>query len=1431
MDHHPDIHANRGRTRYAGLKLSGLCLSLFLTGCFSNSEGLPTPPEAPTTQPSTPETNPPAALECDSPQTPNATGDACVMPAPVISAQPNEAVIFYNRPDAEYDGWVLHLWNNDACPDTVVNPTTWPDGPSVAGVDPNYGGYFIIPLLEGHSNCMNFIVHDAEGVKDISQQDQIMDLTGQRMLWTLSGVNETFTEPTIEVPVSLNGAAAHWVNPTTVVWNIDPNVATDVRLYHSLQGALTLTDDGIITDSGNSTGNGSDTNEDNGFVSLSAGEAQDDPAAIQINQPSWQAFNLSLDAEQMTAMIRSQLIAVAHDDEGDVVAATRVQMPRLLDALFTQGDNDADEQRYGIYYDDESIHVATWAPTAQNVSLNIYDEDKSLISTETMTYHAETGAWSATLNEDMDEYFYRFAVTLYHPVSGNVNTIEVTDPYSVSVSTNGRYSQFIDLNDDNVKPAGWDTHEIPTIAALEDAVIYEGHIRDFSTLDPTVEPAHRGKYMAFTDTDSVPMQHLQKLVDAGLNYFHVLPANDIASIDENEDTRVNLDDKVSDLCEVNPGAAICGNHDASDTLLNVFESFDPQSEDAQQLASDMRNFDSFNWGYDPHHFNTPDGSYASDADGSTRIKEMRAMIMGLHDIGLRVALDVVYNHTNASGVSINSVLDKMVPGYYHRYNAVTGDIERSTCCENTATEHRMMEKFMIDSLAMWAEHYKYDAFRFDLMGHVPKSSVLAARDAVQAIDPDNYFYGEGWDFGEVAGDRLFEQATQKNMANTEVGTFNDQIREAVRGAAIFSGNTSTGTLNVQDKIRMSLAGTLTDYELMNANNAFVKSSTLGGYAGDPADIINYVSKHDNETLWDQLNYTLPADISIDNRVRAQNISMGIPMLSQGIPFLQLGGDFLRSKSMDRNSFDGGDWFNRVDFSLQSTNWNIGLPSRQENNARYDEIVAILADENRTPSVSHVQFAAAVFEEILRMRSSSKLFRLNTTQDISDRVGFHNVGADQQGGLIVMSIDDGAGLDDLDPLHDALVLMINATDEAITHSIPTAAGFSLHPIQMNSVDAVIQNAQFTENGDNGEFTVPAYSLAVFVKNQGSEQGTGLSPLATVGSPDTAPYGDTTVYVRGTMNEWSTNDAMNYLGEGRYQVNLTLDADTSYEFKVASEDWSTVNFGGNDGASTVELSTFDMTSEFSLVHNGANLMFTPAEAGNYLFIFDASNTDETTLTIRTEEPYPGNTVLLRGTMNGWGETDPFEYIGAGKYEISVNLTAGDYEFKVATADWSTVNLGSDSALTVSSTVSLTHNGANIGLSIPSDGDYVFVFDASNTDNTAISVHQAGMFGDEVVFVRGTMNGWSTENPMVFDGSHVYTAILTLEPGNYEFKFGSENWDVVDLGAGQNGNQLGFSDALLLAPSGGDIGFSITEAGNYQFMLRGPSTTTPEASISPL
>jgi len=197
--------------------------------------------------------------------------------------------------------------------------------------------------------------------------------------------------------------------------------------------------------------------------------------------------------------------------------------------------------------------------------------------------------------------------------------------------------------------------------------------------------------------------------------------------------------------------------------------------------------DSFNWGYDPFHYTVPEGSYATDPNGSMRILEFRQMVKATHDMDLKLIMDVVYNHTNASGVNDKSVLDKIVPGYYHRLNVNTGGVENSTCCDNTATENLMMGKLMIDLLKVWADDYKVDGFRFDLMGHQPKDVMVEALEEVREIDPNTLFYGEGWDFGEVANNACFGQANQINMAGTEIGTFSDRLRDAVRGGSPFDG--------------------------------------------------------------------------------------------------------------------------------------------------------------------------------------------------------------------------------------------------------------------------------------------------------------------------------------------------------------------------------------------------------------------------------------------------------------------------------------------------------------------------------------------------------------------------------------------------------------------------------------------------------------------
>ena len=342
----------------------------------------------------------------------------------------------------------------------------------------------------------------------------------------------------------------------------------------------------------------------------------------------------------------------------------------------------------------------------------------------------------------------------------------------------------MDLQGEQAKPAGWDGQNIPPLAKPEDSIIYELHIRDFSNTDKGGTPAYNGKYLAFTEGDRASVQHLKALRTAGLNTIHLLPSFDLSSVEEESARRMDLDDDVSKLCDpakgLNPKASLCAKA-SSGTLRSVLEGLDPASGDVQALLAEIRPKDGFNWGYDPYHYNAPEGSYAVESDGLPRIREYRNMVQALHQMGFRVVQDVVFNHTSSSGLYNTSVFDKVVPGYYHRRNPDNGLVESSTCCDNTASEHRMFEKLVADSLVSWASEYKIDGFRFDLMGHLMKSSVVKALEAVKRVDSDTWFYGEGWDFGEVLNNARGINSSQWNMAGTGIGTYNDRLRDAVRG--------------------------------------------------------------------------------------------------------------------------------------------------------------------------------------------------------------------------------------------------------------------------------------------------------------------------------------------------------------------------------------------------------------------------------------------------------------------------------------------------------------------------------------------------------------------------------------------------------------------------------------------------------------------------
>jgi hypothetical protein len=432
--------------------------------------------------------------------------------------------------------------------------------------------------------------------------------------------------------------------------------------------------------------------------------------------------------------------------------------------------------------------------------------------------------------------------------------------------------------------------------------------------------------------------------------------------------------------------------------------------------------------------------------------------------------------------------------------------------------------------------------------------------------------------------------------------------------------------------------------------------------------------------------------------------------------------------MDRDSYDSGDWFNRVDFTQMNNNWHVGLPIADKNEGAWDTISALFANPETAVVADDIQFASDVFNEFLRIRSGSPLFRLTSGQDVIDRVGFHNIGQRQTQGLVVMSIDDGTGLVDLDPSVDAVVVVVNGSGSEQTAEVNTASGFQLHSVQQDSVDAVVKTASFAD----GAFTVPAYTTAVFVKPQGDSQGDGLAADATSGAADVVPYGSTTVYVRGQMNEWGTGNAFYYGGGGVYTADIYLEAG-SYEFKVASEDWSTVDFGSEVGEEAVVLGDVK-----TLVASGANMTVTIEEADTYTFAIDALDPAAPLLIVVQKVPFGSNTILLRGGMNDWGESTPLTYEGGGIYRVTFPLTAGTYPFKVATADWSTVNLGgldndsTDVVVGEPRTVVHDANPPNLSLTVDADGDYDFVIDGRYAARPTLYVLPSNDFDGD-----GTLN----------------------------------------------------------------------------------------------
>ncbi|MDO3383619.1 pullulanase-type alpha-1,6-glucosidase [Gilvimarinus algae] len=997
-----------------------------------------------------------------------------------------QAAIFYQRDDALYDDWGLHLWNGGDCnalADNTINGITWDNPMPPSGIDSERGAYYLLDLNEP-GGCINFILHSGD-TKALGDADLVMDLSLGNIAYTAHGSSTlTYSGDAGPAQVTLASFSAHWVNTNTLLWNA-PEQTAEVRLYADQQGEIRVENNTLIGGE---------------FSVLSATTLDSATAGKFPHLADWSAWQLDTQTLNADTWLAGELVAAAFDSQGKLLKATSVQTQGALDAYF------ATDARLGAWIESGETHFAVWAPTATDMRVEIFAsaEHSEPSSTQAMS-KGEYGVWRATNASDLHGHYYRYAFTIYHYRSDQQESLTSTDPYSLNLAQNSALSQVVDLSRADTMPSGWQSHSVPTLAAPEDHIIYEVHIRDFSALDQSTDPAYRGKYLAFTDSDSVPVIHLGELQQAGLNTVHLLPTFDIATINENAGERVDITDTVGDLCTLNQTAPVCDQFSAGTKLSEALESFDPATGDAQSLMNDLRSLDSFNWGYDPLHYTAPEGSYATDQSGFTRLVEFRAMVQALHEMGLRVVMDVVYNHTNASGLGDKSVLDKLVPGYYHRRNELSGAVETSSCCDNTASEHRMMEKLMVDSLVVWADAYRIDGFRFDLMGHHMRDNILAALAAVQAVDADTYFYGEGWNFGEVVDNRRGVNAVQVNMAGTGVGTFNDRLRDAVRGGGPFDSGTAlranqgygtglyhfanelntggdteaSNLIDLADRLRVNLAGSLKSYPLTNRHGEEVTGIDIPyfdlntGYTEDPQESINYISKHDNQTLWDNLQYKAPTPMTSAERVRMQNFSLSLPMLAQGVPFIHMGAELLRSKSMQRDSYDSGDWFNRVDFTGQDNNWNKGLPREDKDGSNWDLIGQIIGDPNAKPNASDIAQARTLFKEWLRIRSSSALFRLPTADAVNTQLRFHNTGPEQAPGLLVMSIADSQNRD---PLYSALVVVFNPSANPVTVSTPLAGTLRLHPVQLGSADALTRTA----SADGASLSVPPLTTAVFVR---------------------------------------------------------------------------------------------------------------------------------------------------------------------------------------------------------------------------------------------------------------------------------------------------------------------------------------------------------------
>ena len=990
-------------------------------------------------------------------------------PQPSAAVPPGYARIHYYRPDGDYNGWKLYSWGSSE------EPQNYDSGSLAVTTTDSYGAFFDVRLSHNPGD-LGFIIHNpSTEVKDPGS-DMHLDAAHSSEAWVVSGELSVYLSrpgPTQILNGGFSRLRAFWIDRTTVlIQSKFFEQAWSYSLVYSETADLQVSTDWTLSAA-------------NHLALSRTGGLTPEQARRYPQLAGYAVFHIAenLDSGVLRDALKGQLALAAQDVAGKVKYLTGVQTAGVLDDLFVYSG------QLGVSFskgDAESVAIRLWAPTAQRVELLLYGKEEDAEPTERLSMVESDGVWTIAGPNAWRGKYFLFKVSAYVPALHRIIENIVTDPYSLDLAPNGIKSRITDLNAAAAKPDGWDSHPSPELSSKNDLSIYELHVRDFSATDASVKEAHRGTYLAFADPETHGMRHLKSLADAGLKAIHLLPTFHFSSVNEDKSKWQRPGD---------------------------LSSFPPDGEQQQEAIARVQGFDAYNWGYDPVHYLAPSGAYSCQPEN--RVKEYRQMVQGLHAAGLRVIQDVVFNHTVTSGQADYSVLDKIVPGYYHRLDP-DGTVYESSCCANTASEHRMMEKLMVDALLHSARHYKVDGFRFDLMGLHFVSNLQRIQESLAhlTIEKDGvdgskiYLYGEGWEIGETAGSALGPNASQANMAGSGIGVFNDRIRDSVRGGSPFSdartqgfatglhidpssftsqhqnSSDQEGTLCWQsDCIRASLAGNLRDFSFIGSNGQSIKASQLqfngqnAGYTASTIENVNFCSVHDNRTLFDAIQMKVAAGTSLAVRVRRQVLAMSLIALGQGIPFFQAGDDLLRSKDMDTDSFDSGDWFNRLDFTYQSSNWGVGLPIRGKNAEVWPIARPLLADPALKPAAEHIAQSREQFLELLRIRNSSRLFRMQTLQEVQQNLSFWNTGPAQIPGLIVMKLD-GNGADY--GIYRKIVVAFNAGLEWVNFLPDELKGipWKLHPVQAGSSDPIVRQAE----SETGILSIPALTTAVFVSQE-------------------------------------------------------------------------------------------------------------------------------------------------------------------------------------------------------------------------------------------------------------------------------------------------------------------------------------------------------------